>query len=369
MNQLFRKILIVGVGSIGLRHLRCFKNTGRVRIALCETNDALREQVAREYAVESSFADFDAAMAESYDAVVIATPAQLHVPMAIRAADAGAHLLIEKPLSTSMEQLDRLQTAVQRRKLVAAVAYVYRAHPVLQPMRAAIASGRFGRPVQVTGVCGAHFPTYRPAYRDIYYRDHATGGGAIQDALTHLANAAEWLVGPIDRLTADASHQLLEDVAVEDTVHMLARHGSAMGCYSLNQHQSPNEMTITVVCEHGTVRFENHRNRWRWMSGPDAGWQDEPGEPFARDVLYTRQAVAFLDALEGHASPLCTLDEGIQTLRVNLAALASARDGLWQTLATNTTCHKGREGNATILCGPESQRPHVRLHATQRVSP
>jgi predicted dehydrogenase len=328
-----KSILIVGVGSIGARHLRCFQGTGRARVAICEVNAALREQVAREYQVEKSFADLDSALKERFDAAVIATPAPYHVPMGIRLAEAGVHLLLEKPLSTSLNGIEDLRRTIERRQLAAAVAYVYRANPVLQAMRFAIASGRFGRPVEVVAVCGQNFPTYRPAYRDTYYRDRSTGGGAIQDALTHILNAAEWLVGPIDRLTADAAHLVLDGVEVEDTAHVLTRHGSVLGCYSLNQHQAPNETTITVVCERGTARFENHRFRWRWMTKPDEPWRDEIQEPLPRDALFVNQANAFLDVLDGRAEPLCTLDAGVQTLRVNLAALASLDGGGWQSIA------------------------------------
>jgi predicted dehydrogenase len=327
-----KRILIVGVGSIGLRHLRCFQATGRVQVAICEPNAASRLQVAGEHQIDRHYADLDAALADRHDAAVIATPAQLHVPMAIRLAEAGVHLLVEKPLSTSREGVDTLRQSLGNQKLVAAVAYVYRANPILRAMKEAIASGRFGRPVQVIAVGGQHFPTYRPAYREIYYRDRATGGGAIQDALTHIFNAAEWLVGPIDRLLADAAHQVLEGVTVEDTVNVLTRHGPVLGCYSINQHQAPNEMTITVVCDRGTARFENHRHRWRWMMHPDEPWQDEPHEPFTRDAPFVAQANAFLDTLEGRGLPLCSLEEGIQTLRVNLAALASVEQRTWQTI-------------------------------------
>ncbi len=228
--------------------------------------------------------------------------------------------------------MDTLRKAVAARGVVAAVAYVDHAHPVLRAMQAELASGRFGRPVQLVAVCGQHFPTYRPAYRDIYYKDHATGGGAIQDAITHVLNLGEWLVGPVDRLLADAAHQVLEGVAVEDTVHVLTRHGGVLGSYSLNQYQAPNELTVTVVCENGTARFENHACRWRWMSRPEQPWHDETLVELPRDALFIAQANGFLDAIEHGAPPLCTLDQGIQTLRVNLAALASSRDGSWQTI-------------------------------------
>jgi predicted dehydrogenase len=327
-----KKILIVGVGSIGLRHLRCFQSTGRAELAFCETNEALRSKVAQEYEVERHYPSLDAALADSYDAAVVATPAPLHIPMATQLAQAGINLLLEKPLSTSMAGVDALRQLIDDRHLLAAVAYVYRVNPILGAMRDAIRSGRFGAPVEIIAVCGQHFPTYRPAYRDIYYRDRAMGGGAIQDALTHILNAGEWLVGPIDRLIADAEHQVLEGVNVEDTVHVLTRQGRVMGSFNLNQHQAANEITITVICERGVARFENHHNRWRWMTKPEEPWQDEAFDPFARDAWFIWQANAFLDALDGRIPPPCSLDDGIQTLRVNLAALASLEQATWQTV-------------------------------------
>lgn len=328
------KVLVIGVGSIGERHLRCFQNTGRAEVRLVEVNPELRRAVAQRYQVpeSQSHADLESALCDPPDVAVVATPAPAHVPMATALAEAGVHVLIEKPLSTRLEGIDRLRAAVADRGVVAGVAYVYRAHPLLQSMRRAITEGRFGRPVELVAACGQHFPTYRPAYRSIYYKDRATGGGAIQDALTHVLNAGEWLVGPVDRLVADAAHQVLDGVEVEDTAHVLARQGSVLASYSLNQHQAPNETTITVACECGTARFELHAHRWRWMTEPASPWHDESIAPLERDTLFTAQAEAFLDAVEQRLPPACTIDEGLQTLRVNLAALASLDAGAWQTV-------------------------------------
>ena len=327
-----KSILIVGVGSIGERHLRCFVATGRVKVSLCEMNPALRERIAQQYDVEKAYSNFEEALAARPDAIVICTPAQSHVPLALAAAQAGAHLLIEKPLGTKLDGVDALQAEIHRRNLTVAVGYVYRAHPALAAMREAIASGRFGEPVQIVATCGQHFPFYRPAYRETYYTDRATGGGAVQDALTHIMNAGEWLVGPVEKLAADAGHQVLQGVGVEDTVNVLTRHGGVMGCFSLNQHQSPNEVTITVICRNGTARFEYHQSRWRWMTQPGGEWTDEVIDPLERDALFTRQAGAFLDAIEGGHPPLCTMEEALQTLRVNLGILEAAERHVWQTV-------------------------------------
>jgi predicted dehydrogenase len=321
------KVLFIGVGSIGERHLRCFQATGRCAAAICETRDELRRRIAQRYAVELSFSSLEDALRHSFDAALIATPSHLHVPMATTLAQAGIHLFIEKPLATSLEGIARLKAIVAERQLKVAVAYVWRASPVLGAMKEAIQSGRFGRPVQLVSVSGQNFPFYRPAYRETYYRDRATGGGAIQDALTHMFNAGEWLVGPIDWVVADAAHKVLRGVEVEDVVHVLARHGEVLACYSLNQFQGPNEAAMTVHCERGSARFDMICHRWLWATETEGPWHEEKEVQFERDDLFICQASALLDMLEGKRDAACGLDEAVQTLHANLAALESVRAG------------------------------------------
>lgn len=326
------RVVVIGVGSIGERHVRCFLATGRAAISIVEARAALADEVSRRYGV-AAHRDLEAALADRPTAAVIATPAPLHVPQATSLVEAGLHLLVEKPLSISLDGVRRLEELVIARQATVAVAYVYRAFPMLVSMRSALQSGRFGTPRQLTAVCGQHFPTYRPAYREIYYADRKTGGGAIQDALTHIINLGEWLVGPVERLVADAAHLVLPGVDVEDTVHVLTRQGPLLGCYALNQHQAPNESTISVMCDEGTVRCEIHNNRWLWMNKPGDAWHEEPFGTAERDTPFVAQAHAFLDAVEGKARPLCPLEEGVQTLKVNLAILESVERATWQKIS------------------------------------
>ena len=72
------------------------------------------------------------------------------------------------------------------------------------------------------------------------------------------------------------------------------------------------------------MRCALHEARWGCKTGPEADWQYESFAPLERDDYFTAQEHAYLDAVEGKAPPLCTVQEGQQTLRVSLAALASA---------------------------------------------
>ncbi len=340
-----KQILVIGGGSIGERHVRCFQDSGRVNISLCEISDDLRTTVAKRYKLQQTFGSLDEALANSaFDAAVICTPAHLHVAIAMELATHGCGILIEKPLSISLEGTSELIAEVASRQIPVSVAYVLRQHPALQALRECVQQQRFGRPLQIAYTGGQFFPHYRPAYRDIYYTKHETGGGAIQDALTHIVNAVEWIVGPITKLVADAEHCVLDGVDVEDTVHLLTRHAHAdtkdsvaramplLGSFSLNQHQTPNESTLTVICEKGTVRFESHNNRWLSCTEPGAAWVVEEQFQIERDGLFIRQANMFLDQLDDKVSPACSLDEALQTLRVNMSALQSVKSGAWENL-------------------------------------
>ena len=326
-------ILVIGAGSIGERHIRCFLKTGRARVSVCEIDRALLDRMENDYDLSQACEDLGDALLSNPRAVVIAAPAHLHIPMAIRAAEAGCHLLIEKPLSTDISGVEDLKRRVIEQRLVAQVGYTFRHHPLVAKVKDQIDQGRWGLPLQLTIVSGQHFPTYRPAYRDIYYARHETGGGAIQDALTHFLDTAQWWLGSIDRLTGDMEHLSLKGVAVEDTVNVLARHGNIMASYNLNQHQYPNESIFTLVCERGTLRLELCANRLRIMDRPDGEWEDEISNAFQRDNIFVSQANSFLDAIEGQPSISCTIDEAKHTIGCQMALLEEANQlPRWQTV-------------------------------------
>lgn len=319
------RVAVVGTGSIGERHLRCFQATGRAEVIACEPNRDLGPAVAERYGCRW-FATVEEALAsgEGIDAAILCTPAHLHIPVALQCVEAGLHLLIEKPLAVSEEGIPQLQEAARERKRVVRVAYTMRSHPLYQRLRQRL--GEIGEPKQWVSTHGQHFPTFRPAYRQTYYTRHASGGGAIQDALTHNLHAAEWLLGPFTSIMADAERLVLEGVEVEDCVHLSGRmRGGVLASFALNQFQAPNETFLTIHGTGGSLRADLGRGRiGRFLYG-DSDWCWETLPPVERDAVFVAQANAFLDALAGCPDDLSTLEEGHQTLKVNLAALEAVR--------------------------------------------
>lgn len=332
------RLLVIGAGSIGERHLRVFQHLDRCdAIAFCETHPGRRAEIAARYSIPEAFAfaDLDTALAKgTYDIAVVATPAPTHLAIGTRLAELGIHQLMEKPLSLSLYGVAEYARLIADKKLTVAVGYVHRAHPAVAAIRREIASGRYGKVFTVSISTGQSFAQIRPAYREVYFAKPELGGGAINDMITHMYNVGDWFAGPISRLVTDAAHQALDGVTVEDTVHTLTRHDSgAMGTYTLNLYQHPNEVLMTVVCEHGTLRADYANQRWSWMTDRNGAWNHEPVSVPERDTIYEIQNTAFLDAVEGFGEVLCPLEDAIRTLHVNLASHRSAAGSGWEGIS------------------------------------
>jgi predicted dehydrogenase len=96
----------------------------------------------------------------------------------------------------------------------------------------------------------------------------------------------------------------------------------------MNQFQAPNESFTQFNAEAGSVRMEVHLRRWGVQRLGETSWTWKEMPPAERDTFFIVQANRFLDLVEGRPAPLCSLEAAEQTLRFNLAALASADRGV-----------------------------------------
>lgn len=318
-------ILILGCGSIGQRHLRAFASTERCRLSVCDNRAEALAQLSEQHSFTPYVSHHDALTDRSITGVIIATPAPTHVPLAQHALSTGRHVLVEKPLSLSVEGVEALIETQKRAGGHASVAYVQRFNPGIHAARTFLQSNEWGPVLQASFRGGQHFPTFRPAYRDIYYRDRTQGGGCIQDSLTHSIDSMGWILGSPTQVFCDAAHQALEGVHVEDTVSLTARFGSCLVSLALNQFQAPNEAQWDFHLSKGSVRVDVRGHRWGKFPLGATSWDWTEFPHPGRDGQFLLQAHAFLDGCEGRPSPQsCTLVEGYQTLRFTVASLLSA---------------------------------------------
>lgn len=332
------KFLIAGLGSIGRRHLRNLTALGEGNILLYRSHrSTLPEDELEGYPVET---DPQAALAWKPEAVIVSNPTAMHLEAAIPAAEAGCHLLIEKPVSHSMERVSELAAAVQRGGGQVLVGYQFRFHPGLRKIAALLGESAIGRVLSVRAHWGEYLPGWHPweDYRQGYSARSDLGGGVVL-TLSHPLDYLRWLVGEVEAVWAFTGSSGDLTLDVEDTAEIgLKFADGALGSMHLDYNQRPAAHRLEITGTRGSLLWDNSDGTVRLFRAPDSrtaaddstepAWEVHPTPAgFERNQLFLSQMRHFLQVVRGEAQPLCSLDDGIQALRLSLAALSSAQEG------------------------------------------
>lgn len=332
---------IVGSGLIADFHARAIGDIPNARFTAC--CDKIPERAARlaeKYGAQAC-ADYGELVArDDVDIVTIATPSGLHLEPTVAAAEAGKHVLCEKPLEISLDRIDAMIAAHEKAGTHLGGIFPYRFNNLMAPLRDAIGSGRFG----TITYAGVYVPWWRT---DEYYRDswHGTwaldGGGALMNQSIHMIDMLCDLMPPIESVqayTATLGHAMeAEDVATA----VLRYAGGALGIIYGTTASYPGQFRrFEITGTRGTaVNVENSITLWEFA---DKRPEDEEirrqfmkieggggvADPAAiTHENHTRNFVAFLDALEKDEAFRINGAEARKAVEVILAVYRSAREG------------------------------------------
>lgn len=334
------RFLIAGLGSIGRRHFRNLNALGEKDIVLLRTRKAtLPDDELAGYPVETNLGE--ALKKHKPDAVVVANPTSMHLDVAIPAAEAGCHILLEKPISHSLERLDVLKKTSEESGSKILVGFQFRYHPTLNKARELIQSGTLGKLLTVHAHWGEYLPQWHPweDYRQSYAARADLGGGVIV-TLTHPLDYLRYLLGDVESLWSFNGHISPLEVDVEDVAEIgLKFANGAAGGVHVNYFQRPPVHRLEIVGANGTLRWDNADGILDLykMPAPFGSFSDQPPAPviesfsppegFERNQLFVAQTRHFIEVVRGESEPICTLEDGIQALRMALAAYRSQETG------------------------------------------
>jgi len=185
------RVCLIGAGRAGKVHansLRRHVPSGEV-VALVDSNPEALQATGEQFGVEARFPTLEQALDRlAFDAVVITTPTHTHCPLAVTAAEAGKHVLLEKPMALSLEECDRILAAVDRAGVLLQMAYMRRFDPEFVAAFARIQAGEIGQPMIIKSL--SHGPGLPPPWA----RDIATSNGLLAEVNSHDWDCTRWLI-------------------------------------------------------------------------------------------------------------------------------------------------------------------------------
>jgi UDP-N-acetyl-2-amino-2-deoxyglucuronate dehydrogenase len=332
------RFALVGCGRISRNHFAAITQHADQAelVAVCDNNATALAKACESTGVPG-FASLDALLAGcDADIVALATPSGLHPRQAIRVAQAGRHVLSEKPMATKFDEGMAMVRACRDAGVKLFVVKQNRLNTTVQLLKRAIDARRFGRIVMVN--VNVFWTRPQSYYDDAPWRGRwDLDGGAFMNQASHYVDMVDWLVGPVDNVHAYTA-TLARDIEAEDTGVMSLRLRSG-GLASINvtmlTHGKNFEGSITVLGENGTVRIGgvavNEIHHWEFA---DKRPEDEQvkAASYATPSVYGLGHPLYYDnvikTLRGEAHAEVDGYEGLRSLEVVIAAYRSARDGV-----------------------------------------
>ncbi len=334
------RFALAGCGRIAANHMDSLaRHADRAElVAVCDSDpEALSAAVARTGA--QGFAHYAQMLAQAeslgVDCVVLATPSGLHARQVTEAAQAGLHVMTEKPMATRWADGLAMVRACDEARVRLFVVKQNRRNRTLLLLRQAIQAGRFGRIYMVTvNVFWSRPQSYydSAAWRGTWEFD----GGAFMNQASHYIDLLDWMVGPVESVMAYTG-TLARDIEVEDTgVAALRWRSGAMGSVNVTMLTHPKNLegSITILGEHGSVRVGgvavNKIEHWAFAQPhemdaglDDASYQTTSVYGFGHPLYYDN----VIRTLRGECEPETDGREGLKTLELLIAMYLSARDG------------------------------------------
>ena len=214
---------VVGCGRISANHFDAIqKHADRIELAAVCDNDAQALARATELTGTRGFSDYGELLhAQAADIVALCTPSGLHPSQTIRAAQAGCHVMTEKPMATRWADGLEMVRACDNAGVHLFVVKQNRRNATLQLVKRAVEKGRFGRIFMVTiNVFWARPQSYYDSakWRGTWEFD----GGALMNQASHYVDLVDWLIGPVESVQAFTA-TLDRDIEVEDTAAVAVR--------------------------------------------------------------------------------------------------------------------------------------------------
>lgn len=306
---------IVGLGRF-TEHtfLPAIKSVRKSTVTSLSSRDLNRaKELAEKFGVPNYFNDYDEFLKSEIDAVYVASANAFHHEQVIKAANAGKHILCEKPLALNSEQAVEMVEAAKRNNVLFAVNYVHHFHPLVLKAKELLKDQRLGKLVSVQ----VNFNIDFPPDNNFRFKKELSGGGALRDIGTHMIDLLRFFGGEIIEIDGVVDN-LIYQSEVDDFASAIVKfEKGGYGYFNVSYNTKKAFNRIDILCHKGAVEIENLIGRK--LIGPKLSimFEGEARKSFRRrgnKMVYVLKSVqrSFLR----NEKPLVTGEDGLINMKI-----------------------------------------------------
>ncbi len=323
------KFLICGLGSIGQRHLNNLFFLGEDDIIAYRKRGLPLTGIKRKIA---SYDKLESALIQKPDVALITNPTAYHIPLALRLANHGCHLFIEKPLSSSWEGVNQLKRICRKKNLSVFIGFMMRYHPAIRKIKKWLTQGTIGLPLSARVNCGQYLPSWHPAenYCQSYAAKRILGGGPI-NTLCHDIDLLSWFFGPLKLVFSLANKSSSLKTSTEQNVEIiLGFKNKIIAEVHLDYLQIPPKRIWEIIGSKGRIEFNYYKNLLILYQTDQTKLKYKKtaldfSSQFTRNDMFTSEMKEFIQNLKNKEDPEINLTDGITNLKILIATHQSIK--------------------------------------------
>lgn len=318
-------IAIVGAGFMGETHAASYRKIDDAEVKfVCDIDPSKGRPLAGSSGAEY-VADFSDLLTREVDAIDVCLPTPLHRPFAVGALEAGFNLFLEKPLAISVEEGEAIRDAARKASGASMVGHVLRFWPGYSELRSTVVGGEIGDP--------RHMLAYRlgppPAWAE-WYMDMRKSNGVIFDLGIHDLDFVRWTMGEPRSVFA----QTFDRGEVQTHGQVILDYGGGealVECTWMGSRSFPFTTYVEVAGTGGLVHIDGRKNNpfVIFLEEGSTGHSStciSTSDPYHEDG-YVRELRHFVDCVRDGRDPAVPVSEALETIRLSVAAVESAKSG------------------------------------------
>lgn len=330
------KVLFVGLGSIGQRHLRNLKKLRHDQplevFSYRQSPSQLVIEDGSSKEVESlekyyGFTEFDSlekALNEKPDIAFVCNPSSMHVPTSILCANSGCHLFIEKPVSNGNDGLYELEQILKEKDLVSMVGFQTRFHLIVMETFRLLKNQQYGQVISARFNWADYLPNFHPYedYRKGYAARNDLGGG-VTFSFSHELDLIQHFFGTPQSVYALGGHLSNLEIDVDDTIAALFQCGTEKRSFPVQLHlsfaQGREQREFTILLEDGVLHCDLIKAQLQFVNHKKETKLNKGYPNFKRNDLYVAEIKHFLDCFQDRKQTQISFTESKTSLMMSLA--------------------------------------------------
>ena len=319
---MINNIGIVGLGSIGRRHLQLVKEL-RPELNIIAVRSGMGKRVEEEKLISAVVHSLDEAMEYGIEAAIIATPAVYHIQQAIEFMKRGIHLLIEKPLSHSLDDVNELFKMQKKSKSVCLVGYcLHYSLGALKFNDMLKNKNKIGQILHVQVDCGSYLPDWRQGqdYRKSVSAKAELGGGVLLE-LSHELHYIRWFFGNMKSVSAKIQNSGALDIDVEDSANIIfgfkdINGGELIASLNMDFIRHDTKRQCVAIGEKGTLLWDGITGKVKYFAEGANNWVTIFLSEQGGDYTYEEEIKSFFSSIELNKLPCISGEDGAYSVAV-----------------------------------------------------